>query len=34
MMIKYFKDIDILNIGLHKGAFGYREEIAEGQSST
>ena len=30
MMIKYFKDIDILNIELHKGEFGYSEEIAEG----
>ncbi len=30
MMIKYFKDIDILNIELHEGEFGYSEEIAEG----
>ena len=30
MMIKYFKDIDILNIELHKGEFGYSEEIADG----
>ena len=29
-MIKYFKDIDILNIELHKGEFGYSEEIADG----
>ena len=30
MMIKYFKDIDILNIELHEGEFGYSEEIADG----
>ena len=30
MMIKYFKDIDILNIELQKGEFEYSEEIAEG----
>ena len=30
MMIEYFKDIDILNIELHKGEFGYSEEIADG----
>ena len=27
--IKHFKNIDILNIDLHKGKFGYSEEIAE-----
>ena len=30
MMIKYFKEIDILNIELHEGEFGYSEEIADG----
>ena len=30
MMIKYFKNIDILNIELHKGEFGYSEKIADG----
>ncbi|RJS72779.1 DUF2283 domain-containing protein [Methanophagales archaeon] len=30
MMIKYFKKIDILNIELHEGEFGYSEEIADG----
>ena len=30
MMIKYFKNIDILNIELHKGEFEYSEKIADG----
>ncbi|MEA1894440.1 MAG: DUF2283 domain-containing protein [Euryarchaeota archaeon] len=30
MMIKYFKEIDIPNIELHEGEFGYSEEIADG----
>ena len=30
MMTKYFKEIDILNIELHEGEFGYSEEIADG----
>ena len=30
MIIKYFKEIDILNIELHEGEFGYSEEIADG----
>ena len=29
-MIKYFKNIDILNIELHKGEFEYSEKIADG----
>ncbi|MEA1905619.1 MAG: DUF2283 domain-containing protein [Euryarchaeota archaeon] len=29
-MIKYFKDIDILNIELQEGEFEYSEEIADG----
>ena len=27
MMIQYFKEIDILNIELHEGEFGYSEEL-------
>ncbi len=30
MKIKYFRDIDVLNIDIQEGAFKYSEEPAEG----